>query len=45
MNYIITHFGAIKTHPPTNTPPTKDSAFHKLNILSILNRKGNRQTF
>ena len=40
MNYIITHFGAIKTHPPT-----KDSAFHKLSILSILNRKGNRQTF
>ena len=40
MNYIITHFGAIKSHPPT-----KDSAFQKLNILSILNRNGNRQTF
>ena len=40
MNYIITHFGAIKTHPPI-----KESAFHKLNILSILHRKGDRQTF
>ena len=40
MNYIITHFGVIKTHPPTN-----DSAFSTLSILNILNRKDNRQTF
>ena len=40
MNFIIIHFDAIKTHPPL-----KDSAFHKLNILSILHRKGDRQTF
>ena len=40
MNYISTHFGAIKTHSPT-----KDSAFDKLSILSILNRKGDRQNF